>query len=81
MKKNQLEAVKQLEAALLRIKHAGLVLCGIDSNLHVTVNDAALQDEMRTTSPCEAVLARANGDHEDTDTVKHYGAYLDSGGA
>lgn len=81
MKKNQMEAIKQLEAALLRIKRAGLVLVGIDSNLHVTVADEALQDEIRATSSCEAILARANGDHEDTDTVKTYGVYLDSGGA
>lgn len=81
MKKNQLEAIKQLEAALLRIKRAGLVLVGIDSNLHVTVADDALQDEIRSRSSCEAILERANTDHEDTDTVKHYGVYLDSGGA
>lgn len=81
MKKNQVEAIKQLEAALLRIKRAGLVLVGIDSNLHITVADDALQDEMRSTSSCEAILARANGDHEGTDTVKTYGVYLDSGGA
>lgn len=81
MKKNQIEAIKQLEAALLRVKRAGLVLVGIDSNLHVTVADDALEDEIRAMSSCEAVLARANGNHEGTDTVKHYGTYLGSGGA
>lgn len=81
MKKNQMEAIKKLEAALLSIKRAGLVLVGIDSNLHVTVADDALQDEIRARSSCEAILERANTGHEDTDTVKSYGAYLDSGGA
>jgi len=81
MKKNQLEAIKQLEAALLRIKRAGLVLVGIDGNLHFTVVDASLKDEIRKSSACEAILERNNTDHEGTDSVKHYGAYLDSGGA
>jgi len=81
MKKNQLAAIKKLEAALLSCKRAGLVLCGIDSNLHVTVDDDALQDEIRSRSSCEAILERANTGHEDTDTVKSYGIYLDSGGA
>lgn len=81
MKKNQMEAIKQLEAAFLRIKRAGLVMVGIDGNLHVTVADDALQDEMRARSGCEAILERNNTDHKGTDTVKHYGVYLDSGGA
>lgn len=81
MKKNQLAALKKLEAALLSCKRAGLVLVGIDSNLHVTVADDALQDEIRRRSSCEAILERANTGHEDTDTVKSYGIYLDSGGA
>lgn len=81
MKKNQLEAIKQLEAALLRIKRAGLVLVGIDDNLFATVADDALQDEMRARSGCEAILERANTGHEGTDSVKTYGIYLDSGGA
>lgn len=81
MKKNQIEAIKQLEAAFLRIKRAGLVLVGIDGNLIVTVADDALEDEMQGRSGCEAILTRVNTDHEGTDNVKHYGAYLDSGGA
>lgn len=81
MKKNQLEAIKQLEAALLRIKRAGLVIVGIDDTLHVTVADDALQAEMNARSACEAILERNNTGHENTDTVKHYGVYLDSGGA
>lgn len=81
MKKNQLEAIKQLEAALLRIKRAGLVMVGIDDTLHVTVADDALQAEMNARSGCEAIFERSNTGHENTDTVKHYGVYLDSGGA
>jgi hypothetical protein len=81
MKKNQLEAIKQLEAALLRIKRAGLVMVGVDDTLFATVADDALQDEMRARSGVEAILARANANHEGTDAVKHYGVYLDSGGA
>jgi hypothetical protein len=81
MKKNQLEAIKKLEAALLSVKRAGLVLVGIDGNIVVTVADDALQDEMRDRSGCEAILDRVNTDHEGTDSAKHYGAYLDSGGA
>lgn len=81
MKKNQLEAIKQLEAAFLRIKRAGLVMVGIDDNLHVTVADDSLNDEMNARSGCEAILERANTGHKGTDTVKHYGVYLDSGGA
>lgn len=81
MRANQEAAIKKLEAALLSCKRAGLVLVGIDSNLHVTVDDEALQDEIRCRSSCEAILERANTGHEDTDTVKSYGIYLDSGGA
>lgn len=81
MKKNQLEAIKQLEAAFLRIKRAGLVMVGVDDNLFATVQDDALQDEIRERSSCEAILHRCNTDHADTAAVKHYGVYLDSGGA
>lgn len=81
MKKNQIDAIKQLEAAFLRIKRAGLVMVGIDDTLHVTVADDALQDELNARSGCEAILERSNTDHKNTDTVKHYGVYLDSGGA
>jgi hypothetical protein len=81
MKQNQADAIKQLEAALLRIKRAGLVMVGIDDSLFVTVKDAALQDEMDARSGCEAILERNNTGHENTETVNHYGVYLDSGGA
>jgi hypothetical protein len=81
MKKDQLEAIKQLEAALLRIRRAGLVMVGIDDNLFVTVKDAALQDEMNARSGCEAILERNNTGHKNTETVNSYGVYLDSGGA
>ena len=81
MKKNQIEAIKKLEAALLSIKRAGLVLVGIDDNVFASVDDEALQDEMRRSSSCEAILARSNSDHPDTTHVRHYGCYRDSGGA
>jgi hypothetical protein len=81
MKKNQIDAIKQLETALLRIKRAGLVLVGIDDNVYASVDDEALQDEMRRSSSCEAILARSNSDHVGTTHVRHYGCYRDSGGA
>ena len=81
MKKNQIEAIKQLEAALLRVKRAGLVLVGIDDGLIASVYDDELKSEILRRSSCEAILSRANSYHEGTDSVKSYGAYLDSGGA
>lgn len=81
MKPNQMAAIKKLESALLSCKRAGLVLVGIDDNLFATVKDHAFQEEMRNKSACEAALERNNAGHELTDTVEHYGAYLDSGGA
>lgn len=81
MKKNQLEAIKQLEAALLRIKRAGLVLVGIDGNIVASVNDDALKVERRARSGVEAILDRINNDHPGAAAVNHHGAYLDSGGA
>ena len=81
MKKNQLEAIKKLEVALLSVKRAGLVLVGIDDNLFASVADEQLQTEIVACSACEAILARSNKDHEGTASVRHYGAYRDSGGA
>lgn len=81
MKKNQLEAIKQLEAALLRVKRAGLVLAGIDDNLHATVEDAEFIDDCRRSSTCESMLVRNNTDHPLHRGVRHYGCYRDSGGA
>lgn len=81
MKKNQIEAIKQLEAALLRVKRAGLVLVGIDDGIVATVKDDVLKAESRTRSGVEAILDRINSDHPGTTAVNHYGAYLDSGGA
>ena len=81
MKPNQLAAIKKLEAALLSIKRAGLVLVGIDDNVYASVNDEALENEMRRSSSCEAILARSNSDHDGTTHVRHYGCYRDSGGA
>lgn len=81
MSPKQQEAIKQLEASLLRIKRAGLVMVGIDDSLFVTVKDEALQGEMDARSGCEAILERNNTGHENTETVNSYGVYLDSGGA
>ena len=81
MKKNQLEAIKQLEAALLRIKRAGLVLVGIDDGIVATVNDEALTTGRRARSSVEVILDRLNDHHPGTEAVNDYGIYLDSGGA
>ena len=81
MTNKQLAAIRQLEAALLGIKRAGLVMVGVDDNLFATVSDGALQDEIRERSSCEAILQRSNIGHANTESVKHYGIYLDSGGA
>lgn len=81
MKKNQIEAIKKLEAALLSIKRAGLVLVGIDDGLIASVYDDELKAEILERSSCQAILSRANTGHTDTDSVKSYGVYLDSGGA
>lgn len=79
MKKNQMEAIKQLEAALLRIKRSGLVMVGIDDGLVATVKDEALKVDSRARSCVEVILDRANSDHPGTQAVNHYGAFLDSG--
>lgn len=81
MKPNQLAAIKKLEAALLSIKRAGLSMVGIDDSLFASLNDDDLAAESRRWSACEAVLERANTGHKGTASVKHYGVYLDSGGA
>lgn len=81
MKKNQIEAIKKLEAALLSIKRAGLVLVGIDGSLLASVNDEALKAERRSRSGVEAILDRINSDHPGTMAVSHHGSYMDSGGA
>jgi hypothetical protein len=81
MTNKQLAAIRQLEASLLGIKRAGLAMVGIDDSLLITVKDSALQSEMDARSGCEAILERNNTGHEDTETVNHYGVYLDSGGA
>ncbi|MNJ54542.1 hypothetical protein D3C77_499880 [compost metagenome] len=79
MKKNQADAIKQLETALLACKRSGLALVGIDNNLYATVADAAFKDECRAMSSCEAVLNRSNNDHAGTVTVETQRVYLDSG--
>lgn len=81
MKKNQLAALKKLEAALLSCKRASLVLAGVDNNLHATVNDEAFRIASVTRSRCEAILERGNSGSELHHYVKHYGCYSDSGGA
>ena len=81
MKKNQLEAIKKLESALLVVKRAGLMLVGIDNSILYTVIDAELTVESRARSAVEAILSRANDDHPSTGSVNHSGAYRDSGGA
>jgi hypothetical protein len=81
MKNNQVEAIKQLEAALSRIKRAGLVMVGIDGSLVASVNDEALKVERRARSSVEAILDRINTGHPGTTAVDHHGSYLDSGGA
>lgn len=81
MKANQFAAIKKLEAALLSCKRAGLTICGIDDNLFITVNDEAFANASLSQSGCEAMLQRANSGDTNTETVKHYGVYSDSGGA
>lgn len=81
MKKNQLEAIKQLEAALLGVKRAGLVLVGVDDGIIATVKDDDLRIQSRERSGVEAILDRLNSCHPGTEAVNSYGAYLDSGGA
>lgn len=81
MKKNQIEAIRQLELAFLRVKRAGLVMVGVDDNLFATVPGDSLHAETMARSSCEAILHRSNTGHADTESVKHYGVYLDSGGA
>jgi len=81
MTKNQVEAIKQLEAALQLCKRAGLVLVGIDSDLFATVADKSFHAECRSQSSCEAMLNRSNCDHPGTVTVETHQVYLDSGGA
>lgn len=79
LKPNQQAALKKLEAALLSVKRAGLVLVGCDDGLLATVNDEALADEMQQSSGVEAILARYNYQADAAWSVKHYGCYRDSG--
>lgn len=79
MTKNQIVAIRQLEAALQRCKQSGLALVGIDGNLLATVADAAFKAECQAMSSCEAVLNRSNNDHAGTVTVETHRVYLDSG--
>lgn len=81
MKKNQMDAIKKLEAALLTVKRAGLVLVGLDGSILYTVIDDDLAVESRARSSVEAILSRSNDDHPGTGAVNHHGAYRDSGGA
>jgi len=81
MKPNQIAAIKKLEAALLSIKRSGLVLVGVDDNLFASLADQALAEESRNLSSVEAIVQRHNTGHTGTESVKHYGAYRDSGGA
>jgi hypothetical protein len=79
MKANQIAAIKKLEAAFLSCKRAGLTMCGIDDSLFVTVDGDEFEDEVRAMSGPEAMLNRANSGHQDTNTIKTYGVYRDSG--
>lgn len=79
MTKAQLDAIKQLEAALLACKRSGLVLAGIDTSIFATVADNAFRAECRSLSACEAMLNRSNDDHAGTITVETHKVYLDSG--
>lgn len=81
MKPSQLAAIKKLEAALLSVKRAGLVLAGIDDGLIATVEDDAFIHAAQRESTCEAILARCNTGHPLAHSVNHYGCYRDSGGA
>lgn len=81
MKKNQIDAIKKLEAALLSIKRSGLVMVGSDDCLLVTVEDAEFIEAAMRDSHCEAARDRWNSSHPLCESVKHYGCYRDSGGA
>lgn len=79
LKQNQKDAIKKLEQALLSCKRAGLVMVGIDDNLHITVDDEDLVREVEGSSHAEAILQRNSADHPDCHRVKSYGVYRDSG--
>lgn len=79
LKPNQQAAIKKLEAALLSVKRAGLVLVGIDDVLHITVEDAEFVQAALASSHPEAMTERNNSDHPNHHRVKHYGCYRDSG--
>lgn len=81
MKPNQIAALKKLEAALLCVKRAGLVLVGIDDGLHAAVEDAEFIEAALRDSAVEAMLERNNESHALHHVVKHYGCFRDSGGA
>lgn len=81
LKPNQLAALKKLEAALLSVKRAGLVLAGSDDSLMATVEDDEFIEATRRDSTCEAMRDRHNTNHPLAHDVKHYGCYRDSGGA
>lgn len=81
MKRNQLDAIRMLEAALASVKRAGLVLVGVDGSMLYTTDDEDLVAEARARSAVEAILSRDCVDHPGTGAVNHHGAYRDSGGA
>lgn len=79
MKNSQIDAIRQLEAALQLCMQSGLALVGIDGDLYATVADNAFKAECRVRSSCEAVLNRSNEDHSGTVRVETHLVYLDSG--
>ncbi|MCF5371940.1 hypothetical protein [Pseudomonas syringae] len=81
MTKAQIDAIKQLEVALLACKRSGLALVGIDGSIFATVADSAFKAQCRSQSSCEAMLNRSNEDHTGTVKVETHDVYLDSGAA
>lgn len=81
LKPNQLAALKKLEAALLSVNRAGLVLVGIDDGLHATVEDAEFVEAANRDSAVEAMIDRNNEGHPLHHNVKDYGCFRDSGGS
>lgn len=81
LKLNQQDALKDLEAALRSMKRAGLVMVGIDGTLLASVCSEDLEQDMLSTSACEAILERRNNDCPITRDINHYGCYRDSGAA
>lgn len=81
LKLNQQAAVKDLEAALRSMKRAGMIVVGIDSAMLASVCYEALEQDMLSTSACEAILERRNDGCPLTRDINHYGCYRDSGAA